>query len=154
MQKFGVEIGVLLPGRQKKWKDTRDKHNWVSHCGAYVDSHHASCDAVYVHVTPTFRSDVLTPFSGLSTIKLNKKFPRLLWNRKSHYRYHEVHSQSVSIARLMPSTPYSIHFNIILPSTLRYAEWSLPFRLSNRNSVRFSHHSNACYMLCSPRPIW
>jgi hypothetical protein len=32
-----------------------------------------------------------------------------------------------------------IHFNIILPSTPGYSEWSLPFRLSNQSFVLSSY---------------
>jgi hypothetical protein len=39
-----------------------------------------------------------------------------------------------------------INFNIILPSTLRSSEWSLPFGLFNRNFVRFSSIPHARYM--------
>jgi hypothetical protein len=44
--------------------------------------------------------------------------------------------------------PYlrKIHFNIIISPTPRSSEWSLPFRLSNQNSICISHLTHACYM--------
>jgi hypothetical protein len=40
------------------------------------------------------------------------------------------------------------HFNIILPPTPSYFEWSLPYRYSDQNLVRISYLSLACL---SPR---
>jgi len=42
---------------------------------------------------------------------------------------------------------FQIHFDIILPSTSRSSEWSLPFRFSDLNFVRMCNFPNACYML-------
>jgi hypothetical protein len=39
-----------------------------------------------------------------------------------------------------------IHFIIILSSTLRSSNWSLPFKFSNENFVCISHLSCVCYM--------
>jgi hypothetical protein len=49
-------------------------------------------------------------------------------------------------------TPYThtlflkIRFNIILSSSPRSSEWSLPSTNFNRNCVRISHFTHACYM--------
>jgi len=50
-----------------------------------------------------------------------------------------------SISHLSTCFP-KIHSNIILPSTHRSSEWSLPFRVSNHNFVHSFHLSHVCYI--------
>jgi hypothetical protein len=52
--------------------------------------------------------------------------------------------------------PYfsKIHSNIILPSTLKYSEWSLSFWFSNQNFLCVSSLSHACYMPRPCHPTW
>jgi D-alanyl-lipoteichoic acid acyltransferase DltB (MBOAT superfamily) len=52
---------------------------------------------------------------------------------------------------IIPLCFTKIHSNIILPSTSRSSEWSLPFRFSYQNVVCLSHLFRVCYMLCPPR---
>jgi hypothetical protein len=51
---------------------------------------------------------------------------------------HQVHTSP-------PAFP-KVHSNIILPSTLRSSEWSLPIRFSDHNFIRISHLFHACYV--------
>jgi len=46
----------------------------------------------------------------------------------------------------LPTLPSYIHPNIILTSTSRSLESSLPFSFSDKNFVRVSHLSYACFM--------
>ena len=45
-------------------------------------------------------------------------------------------------------------FNIILWTTSRSLKWSLPFRISDKNSVGKQNFSHACYMPCPSKPPW
>jgi hypothetical protein len=48
-----------------------------------------------------------------------------------------------------PNFPHyfpKIHSNIIIPSTSRSSNWSLPFRFPNQNFIYISHLSHVCYM--------
>jgi hypothetical protein len=71
----------------------------------------------------------------------SQEIPRLLWNPKVHYHVHNnplpvpilSHTNQIHIPK--PYLP-KIHFNIILPSTPRYFELSLPFRFPIQNFVR------------------
>jgi hypothetical protein len=45
-------------------------------------------------------------------------------------------------------------FNIILTSTPRSSEWSLPFRYSDQNCIRVCYLSHACYIFCPSHPLW
>jgi hypothetical protein len=60
----------------------------------------------------------------------------LLWNPKFHYRAHSslplvpILTQ-MHLAHTFPPYIPKIHFNIILPYTPRYSEWSLPLRFFN-----------------------
>ena len=55
-----------------------------------------------------------------------------------------------------PQTDYSIpfnpiHFNIILPCTLRYSEWFLYCRFPHQNPARVSFLPHTCFV---PHPQW
>jgi hypothetical protein len=73
----------------------------------------------------------------------SQKTPRHLCNQKVHYRFHKSPSV-VPVPNLMnpvhtlpPNFP-NIHSTIVLPSTPRSSEWSLPFRFSDQNFVCIS----------------
>jgi hypothetical protein len=95
----------------------------------------------------------LTPCSKVLLEKLiaNQEIHRLLRNMKVHYSVHKtpplvsMPSQMNPVHTFPPNFPTS-HSNIILPSTTRSSEWSLPFRFSNQSTVCISHLSHACYM--------
>jgi hypothetical protein len=61
-------------------------------------------------------------------------------------------------ARWIQSTPFhpvsKILSNIILPSTPRSSEWSLPFMFSDEDFVLISHSSRACYVPQPSHPPW
>jgi hypothetical protein len=78
----------------------------------------------------------------------SQEISRLLWNSKVHCRVPKspqtAHMLSqMNPVHILPHYSLKIHFNIILPPTPMYSEWSLPFRLSYHDSVRVSHHPHA-----------
>jgi hypothetical protein len=67
--------------------------------------------------------------------------------------------QSLSWPRWIQSIapkPYfpKIYFNIILPSTPRSSEWSLPFRLSKENALRLSYLTRPVELNSFIRVVW
>jgi len=67
----------------------------------------------------------------------NQEIPHLLWNPKVHYHVHNnlplvsILSQLHLVHTFSPYFP-KIHSDVILPSTPRSSECSLPFRLSDQ----------------------
>jgi hypothetical protein len=82
----------------------------------------------------------------------SEEIPRLLCNRMVHYRVHNSPSLVPILSHMNPAhtfTPYfpKIHSNIILPSTFRSSEWSLPFNSNQpKYCMHFSSNPNACYI--------
>ena len=56
------------------------------------------------------------------------EIPRVLWNQKVHYRFHNSPPPVPTLSHVdsvLAHTQFSkIHFNIILPSTPRPSKWS------------------------------
>jgi hypothetical protein len=91
--------------------------------------------------------NLLTPWSRallemlIFPLRASIEISRLLWNRKVHHRGHYSSAPVPILRQINPihttETYYpKVNFNIILPSTPRYSEWSFPFRLSNQNNSR------------------
>jgi hypothetical protein len=81
-----------------------------------------------------------------------QEIPRILYNPKVHYRTDE--STTGSYTEMIPAYVYtlghdflSIYFSIVLPSTPRSSNWSLPFGFSSKSFERISHthmHATCC----------
>jgi hypothetical protein len=73
-----------------------------------------------------------------------QEITHLLWNPKVHYRVHNSLPLVPFLNQMHLVHTFPLHFpkinsNIILPSTPRSSDWSLPFRFYNQPS-------NVCYM--------
>jgi hypothetical protein len=96
-------------------------------------------------------SMVQSPSLEANSHSASQEIPGLLWKPKVRYCVHSnspmvpVLSQMHPVHTFPPYFP-KIHSNIILSSTTRSSEWSLPFRFSDQNFVRISHLSRACYI--------
>jgi hypothetical protein len=79
----------------------------------------------------------LTPWSSFPWEANSQEILRLIKNQKVHYRVHKTPPLVPILSQMhpdhyLPSHSSKIHYNIILPSTPRFSEWSLPFRFSNK----------------------
>jgi hypothetical protein len=79
-----------------------------------------------------------------------QEIPCLLYNAKVHCRAHKSQPLTPFWARWIRSTPYffSIHFNIIFPSTPMS-----PFRSFEQNFMSISQLSHACSMSDQSNPL-
>jgi hypothetical protein len=80
----------------------------------------------------------------LPVAQLVKKFPAFYRTRRFINVFTAARHWALVLSQMNPVhtfPPYSskIHSNIILPSTPRSSEWSLPFRFSSKNYVSISH---------------
>jgi hypothetical protein len=85
----------------------------------------------------------LTPWFSIFLEKACQNNLLSFRNPKFHYRVHKsppqdpIPSQPNPIRSIDPCLP-KIHLNIILPSTPRSSQWSLPFGPPNQNPVNIS----------------
>jgi len=91
-----------------------------------------------------------SPSSDANNHSTSQEIPHRLWNPRAHYSVKETASGPYP-----EPDAFSKHLHLMSililssPSTPRFSEWSLPFRLSDQNFARIYHPSHACYM---PRP--
>jgi hypothetical protein len=79
-----------------------------------------------------------------------QEIARVLWNPTVHYRVHKSPPLVPVLKQMYPVRRFyvpKIHSNIILPSTRRSWQWSLPFRFIGQNFVCTSHLPHACWSM-------
>jgi len=84
-----------------------------------------------------------------------KKKKRLLYNPQAHYRVQDIPPlvpilSQMNLVHILSPYFSEIHCNIILPSTLRFSSWSLPFRFTDKIFVGIYYLSHSCYMSHHP----
>jgi len=67
-------------------------------------------------------------------------------NRKVLSHFNPIHALTACIC--------DIHFNIILPHTLTFPNWSSLFKFSNQNFVCTSHLPSVLYLFCPSHLPW
>jgi hypothetical protein len=86
-------------------------------------------------------SIVQIPYWGANSRSASQEISRLFRNPNIHYRLDIILSKMNS-AHTITSFLFKIHSNIILSSTPKCSNWSLPFK----NFVSILNFSHACYM--------
>jgi len=86
-------------------------------------------------------------------LSLSKNSLLSLWNLKVHYCVHKSPPPDSILRQLNPVCPIDpyltkVHLNVILPSSRRSSQCSLPFGPPNQNSVNTSSLPHACHMSC------
>jgi len=89
-----------------------------------------------------------SPSWEADSLSLVKKFPAFYGNLKFHFRVHNIPPLVPTLSQMNPVhnfPPYlpKIHSNIILPSTSRFSEWSLPFRFPYRAIIHMTSPARA-----------
>jgi hypothetical protein len=106
----------------------------------------------------TLIPEIIIPWSRLllenHTVRsASQEIPRILWNQNVYYRVHKspppvaIPCQMNQIHIPKPYFPKT-HFNIILSSTPRSCEWSLPCRLPNQ--ILYAFFTSPCALHFAP----
>jgi len=112
------------------------------------------CDIVWLDkelINKLTNSAKQSPSSEPNSHPATQEISRLLWNPKVHYRVHNS-LPPIPILRqmnLVHSCPHyfsNIISSIVIPSTPKSSEWSLPFGYSDQNFVCIYHLSHPCYI--------
>jgi hypothetical protein len=109
-----------------------------------------------VHVTNSMEQG---PSWGINSKSASQEINNLLRKPKVQYDGYKTPPMVPIVSHMhpvhtFPSYFYEIRSNIILTSTPRSSEWSLPFRFHDQNFVCTSHLTHAYHMPHSSHPPW
>ena len=90
-------------------------------------------------------------FMRSQPVSASQEIPGILWNPKTHYRFHKCPPPVPTLSQINPShmSPshfLKIHLNIILQSMTGPSNWSLSLRFPQQNIVYNSPLPHTCYM--------
>ena len=106
-------------------------------------------------VQQTSDREILTPLSRVLPEKLKcppsvtQEIPHILWNPKVHYRIYKGPPTVPVLSYPVCNFPFQflkIHFNINLPSMLRYSKCSVSINSPHQNLVCTSYLPHKCHM--------
>ena len=98
------------------------------------------------------------PWEGISSLD-GWETPHVLWNPKVYYCFHKsmpfVHiTGKINPVKAVWAFFFKIHFNIILPSLLKFYKLSFPFRFPHQNPVCISLFPYVWYLFFPSYPPW